>query len=41
MDYEKKQLEEQRRTNVILWLNTAATIITGLASLVLAIVALK
>ncbi len=33
-NYEKKQLEEQKETNLILLINTIATVITGIASLI-------
>lgn len=36
-NYEKLQVVEQKETNVILWVNTIATIVTGIAALVLAI----
>lgn len=38
-NYEKRQYEEQKETNTVLWINTIATIITGLATLVLSILA--
>ena len=39
-DYEKLQYTEQKETNLVLWINTVATIITGMAAIVLSIVAL-
>ena len=38
---ERLQLKEQEETNTILWVNTVATIITGVASLVIAFLALS
>lgn len=40
IDYEKLQVREQEETNHILWVNTVATIVTGAASLIIAIVTL-
>ena len=37
MNYEKRQLEEQKETNTVLWINTIFTILTGLATLVLTV----
>lgn len=36
-NYEKLQFAEQEETNFILWLNTGFTILTGLATVVLAV----
>lgn len=33
-NYEKRQFEEQKETNMVLWINTIATIVTGLAALI-------
>ena len=37
---ENLQLKEQKETNWILWVNTGATIITGLAAVTLSVIAL-
>ena len=36
-NYEKKQFEEQETTNLILWVNTGFTILTGITTLILTI----
>ena len=40
-NYEKLQYQEQSETNYILWVNTIFTIISGVATLILAIISLK
>ena len=37
-NYEKLQYKEQEKTNFVLWINTVFTVITGVATLVLAII---
>lgn len=37
MNYEKKQWTEQRETNLILWINTVATIIIGISTIIIAL----
>lgn len=39
-NYEKRQYEEQKQTNIILWINTIATVLTAVATLILNIVAI-
>lgn len=40
MNYEKQQVDEQRETNALLYLNTLFTVITGVATIILSIIAL-
>jgi hypothetical protein len=37
VNYEKLQYNEHRETNLILWINTIFTVLTGIATLVLAL----
>ena len=39
MNYEQKQFEEQQETNALLVLNTVATVITGVSTIILSIMA--
>lgn len=36
-DYEKLQFDEQKETNLILWVNTIFTIITGIGVLIISL----
>lgn len=36
-DYEKLQFKEQKETNLVLWINTIFTIITGVGTIVLSV----
>lgn len=36
-DYEKLQFDEQKETNIILWINTIFTIITGIGVLIISL----
>lgn len=40
MNYFKDQLNEQKETNALLYLNTIFTIITGAATIILSIIAI-
>jgi hypothetical protein len=37
INYEKQQVVEQKETNLVLWINTVFTIITGIATLIIAL----
>jgi len=39
-DFEELQYHEQKDTNIILWINTIATVIIGIANVVIAIILL-
>ena len=40
-NYEKKQYEEQQETNMVLWINTTATIIAALTGILIVWLQLK
>ena len=39
-DYDKLSYNESKETNMILWINTVATIVTGIAAIILSVIAL-